>query len=69
MAVKNHENALLNPNAHLSTRISIEQVVTSPLIADPLRLLDCAPVSDGACALVLASEEYAIHLCRKPEGW
>jgi acetyl-CoA C-acetyltransferase len=59
VAVKNHENALLNPNAHLSTRISLEQVVTSPLVADPLRLLDCAPVSDGACALVLASEEYA----------
>jgi acetyl-CoA C-acetyltransferase len=57
--VKNHENALLNPDAHLHTRISIEQVVTSPMVADPLRLLDCAPVSDGAAALVLASEEIA----------
>jgi acetyl-CoA C-acetyltransferase len=59
VAVKNHENALLNPGAHLHARISVEQVVSSPPVADPLRLLDCAPVSDGACALVLASEAYA----------
>jgi acetyl-CoA C-acetyltransferase len=59
VAVKNHENALLNPRAHLSTRISLEQVMSSAVVADPLRLLDCAPVSDGACALVLASEEIA----------
>jgi acetyl-CoA C-acetyltransferase len=59
VAVKNHENALLNPRAHLHTRISVEQVVASPMVADPLRLLDCAPVSDGAAALVLASEEVA----------
>jgi acetyl-CoA C-acetyltransferase len=59
VAVKNHENALLNPSAHLSTRISIQEVTTSPIVADPLRLLDCAPVSDGACALVLASHEFA----------
>jgi acetyl-CoA C-acetyltransferase len=59
VAVKNHDNALLNPRAHLRSRISIEQVLASPVVADPLRLLDCAPVSDGAAALVLASEEYA----------
>src|SRR5215510_9927623 len=53
VAVKNHENALLNPRAHLQTRISVEQVATSAVVADPLRLLDCAPVSDGAAALVL----------------
>jgi acetyl-CoA C-acetyltransferase len=59
VAVKNHDNALLNPRAHLRTRISVERVLTSPLVADPLRMLDCAPVSDGAAALVLASEEVA----------
>jgi acetyl-CoA C-acetyltransferase len=59
VAVKNHENALLNPHAHLHARISVEQVLTSSMVADPLRLLDCAPVSDGAAALVLASEEVA----------
>jgi acetyl-CoA C-acetyltransferase len=59
VAVKNHENALQNPRAHLRTRISIEQVASSPVVADPLRLLDCAPVSDGAAALVLASGDVA----------
>jgi acetyl-CoA C-acetyltransferase len=59
VAVKNHENALMNPRAHLRTRISVEQVATSSMVADPLRLFDCAPVSDGAAALVLASEEVA----------
>jgi acetyl-CoA C-acetyltransferase len=59
VAAKNHDNALLNPHAHLQTRVSIEQASASPLVADPLRLLDCAPVSDGAAALVLASEEFA----------
>jgi acetyl-CoA C-acetyltransferase len=59
VAAKNHDNALLNPHAHLHTRVSIEKVSASPVVADPLRLLDCAPVSDGAAALVLASEEFA----------
>jgi acetyl-CoA C-acetyltransferase len=59
VAVKNHENAVMNPNAQLRGRISLDQVLASPLIADPLRLLDCAPVTDGACALILASEEHA----------
>src|SRR5258706_44162 len=59
VAAKNHDNALLNPHAHLHTRVSIEKVSASPVVADPLRLLDCAPVSDGAAALVLASDEVA----------
>src|SRR6185503_4873854 len=59
VAVKNHENAVLNPNAQLRGRISLDAVLSSPLVADPLRVLDCAPISDGACALVLASEEHA----------
>jgi len=59
VAVKNHENALENPNAHLGMRISIDQVIASSPVADPLRLLDCAPVSDGACALILGSEDQA----------
>ncbi len=61
VAAKNHDNALLNPHAHLHTRVSIEKVSASPVVADPLRLLDCAPVSDGAAALVLASEEFAMR--------
>jgi acetyl-CoA C-acetyltransferase len=59
VAVKNHDNALYNPHAQLRNKITIEQVLASPRVADPLRLLDCSPVSDGASAVVLASEEYA----------
>ncbi len=59
VAVKNHAHGLLNPKAHLQSRITIEDVLRSPPIAEPLRLLDCSPVSDGAAAIVLASEEVA----------
>ena len=59
VAVKNHENALVNPRAQIHARITIEQVLSSPLVAEPLRLLDCSPVSDGAAAVLLGSYEYA----------
>jgi acetyl-CoA C-acetyltransferase len=57
VAVKNHNNACLNPNAHFHKRITIEDVLKSPMISDPLRLYDCAPISDGAAACVLTSEK------------
>lgn len=56
-AVKNHGHASLNPKAHLGFAISLEQVEKSSLIADPLRLMECSPVSDGAAALVLANKK------------
>jgi acetyl-CoA C-acetyltransferase len=59
VAVKNHEHGLLNPKAHLRSRITVADVLASPMVADPLRLLDCSPVSDGAAAVVLASEGQA----------
>jgi acetyl-CoA C-acetyltransferase len=59
VAVKNHENGLLNPRAHIQARITIDQVLGSSKVADPLRLLDCSPVSDGASAVILASESVA----------
>lgn len=49
-----HENALSNPKAQFHKRISIEDVLKSPLVADPLRLYDCSAIGDGAAALVLA---------------
>ena len=54
--VKNHFHASKNPNAHFRNTITAEQVMKSPLIADPLTLLDCSPVSDGASAIVLGNE-------------
>ncbi|WP_457555474.1 thiolase domain-containing protein [Candidatus Pyrohabitans sp.] len=66
VAVKNHENALHNPYAQFHTRISVEDVLRSPLVADPLRLLDCSPITDGAACVVLASEERAREFVDSP---
>jgi len=55
VAVKNHYHASLNPNAQFHTTVTIEQVVRSSRIADPLRLLDCSPISDGASAVVVTN--------------
>jgi acetyl-CoA C-acetyltransferase len=55
VAVKNHYHASLNPNAQFHTTLTIEQVMRSSRIADPLRLLDCSPISDGASAVVVSN--------------
>lgn len=59
VAVKNHQNAVLNPIAQFSTPVTMEQVAASPLVADPLRSLDCTPTTDGAAALILTSVQRA----------
>ena len=59
VAVKNHENGLLNPKAHMRKKITVDEVLKSPVVASPLKLLDCCPFSDGASAVVLCSEEFA----------
>lgn len=59
VAAKNHGNATLNPYAHLQKKISVEDALSSPIIADPLRLTDCAPITDGAAAVLLQSENRA----------
>ncbi|MBN2014915.1 MAG: thiolase domain-containing protein [Candidatus Altiarchaeota archaeon] len=66
VAVKSHDNACLNPNAQFPFRVTLDQVMRSSLIADPLRLLHCSPLSDGAAAVVLASEEKAKELSKNP---
>jgi len=59
VSVNNHKNGALNPNAQFPMEITIEDVLKSPFIADPLTLLDCSPITDGAAAVVLASEKAA----------
>ncbi|MCH7968114.1 MAG: thiolase domain-containing protein [Thaumarchaeota archaeon] len=59
VAVKNHDNGLLNPKAHLRKKITIEDVMKSPVVASPLKLYDCCPFSDGASSVVLCSEKFA----------
>jgi acetyl-CoA C-acetyltransferase len=59
VAVKNHEHATRNPIAQFNTPVTMDQVRSSPIVAAPLRLLDCTPTTDGAAALVLAPVEWA----------
>jgi len=66
VSVKNHGNALKNPLAQLPMNISVEDVLKSEMIADPLRKLDCSPVSDGCCAIIIANESVAAKFKRKP---
>ncbi|MCS7142185.1 MAG: thiolase family protein [Aigarchaeota archaeon] len=54
IAVKNHYNGSLNPHAHFRKRITIEEVLSSPIVCDPLRIYDYCPISDGAAAVILA---------------
>jgi acetyl-CoA C-acetyltransferase len=59
VAVKNHHNGCMNPISQYQMEITVEKVMRSPLVADPLRVLDCSPITDGAAALVLAPTEEA----------
>jgi acetyl-CoA C-acetyltransferase len=69
VAVKDRLNALRNPYAHLRLDdISEEKVASSPMLWDPIRYLECCPSSDGACAMVLASED-ALGSPAAPPAW
>ncbi|HDI42212.1 MAG TPA: thiolase domain-containing protein, partial [Candidatus Bathyarchaeota archaeon] len=57
VAVKNHKYGALNPYAHFQKAITLDEALSSPMIAWPLKLYDCCPISDGAAAVVLASED------------
>lgn len=57
VAVKNHKYGSLNPIAHLRNKVTVDDVLSSMVIASPLKLYDCCPMTDGASALILASEE------------
>lgn len=66
VARKNLRNALFNPSAHRRGDFTQADIGASPVIADPLRELHCPPSSDGACAVLLASEERARELTADP---
>jgi acetyl-CoA C-acetyltransferase len=66
VAVKNRNNALFNPYAHLKRRVSLQDVMASERVYDPLKALECAPKSDGVVAVLLASEDKAKKLTDKP---
>lgn len=66
VAVKNRENGSKNPRARFQESISLEDVVESRLIADPLRLYDCCPAADGGAAVVLAPRDDAKEFTDNP---
>jgi acetyl-CoA C-acetyltransferase len=67
VAVKNLSNAAANPWAHRKmAKVSVDEVLGSKVLCDPIRELMMSPVSDGACAVIIASEEKAREICSKP---
>lgn len=62
VSVKNHKNGAKNPLAQFPFEISVDDVLCSVMVADPLRILDCSPITDGAAALILCPVEKAKEL-------
>jgi len=66
VAVKNHENGALNPDAQMRKPITLEQAMNARPIAEPLNLYDCSLISDGAAAVVLCAADRAREFSDKP---
>lgn len=62
VAVKNHRNGAKNPDAQYPFEVTADQVAGSVMVADPLRILDCSPITDGAAAVIVCTEEVAKKL-------
>jgi acetyl-CoA acetyltransferase len=62
IAVKNHANAAVNPRAQFQRETDVETVLDSDYVAPPLKLFDCAPVTDGAAVVLVATDEIAARL-------
>ena len=66
VAVKNHANGALNPDAHMRKVITMEQALTARPVAEPLHLYDCSLISDGAAAVLLMPADRARDFTSKP---
>jgi len=66
VAVRSRAAARSNPNAQLSGTVTADELLARPVIADPLRAHDCAPITDGAAVVVIAAGDRARELCRRP---
>ena len=62
---KSHQNGALAPKAHLRKPVTMEQILTAPMIAEPLGLYDCCGVSDGAAAAIVTTPEIARAMGRR----
>lgn len=68
VSVKNHGNAKNNPYAHLPMDLTVEDVMRSGRISDPLKKLDCSPISDGAAAIIITDEQH-VGMTRHVPVW
>jgi acetyl-CoA C-acetyltransferase len=59
VSVKNHFNGSMNPRAQFQNKITVDTVLNSVMVADPLHVFDCSPITDGAAAVVVASADIA----------
>jgi len=66
VAVKNHFHGSMNPLAQFPQKITVEAVMNSVMIAEPLRILDCSPITDGAAALIICPLDLARKISKKP---
>jgi len=66
VSVKNHKNGCLNPNSQYQKECTLEEVHKARMICDPLTVLHCSPIGDGAAAAVLCSKERAARYTSKP---
>ena len=67
VSVRDRKHAMNNPHAQLRKEVTLEEVLASPMLADPIHLLDVCPRTDGACAVIMASEDVAEKICPKPD--
>ncbi|MHC4340204.1 MAG: thiolase domain-containing protein [Planctomycetota bacterium] len=66
VAVKNHKNGAKNPHAQYPFEVTVEGVLGSVMVADPLRILDCSPITDGASAAILCPLDMAAKISKRP---
>ena len=59
VSVKNHYNGSMNPHAQFPFKVTLDQVMNSTMVADPVRLLHCSPITDGGAAVLLVPVEVA----------
>lgn len=69
VSVKNHKYGALNPKARFQKETTVDEVLSSYLVAWPLKLFDCSPICDGSAAIVLASEDKARELRVEDPIW
>ncbi len=67
VSVRDRKHACNNPHAQLRREITIEDVLASPMLADPIHLLDVCPRTDGACAVIMAGEDCAEKITATPD--